>query len=364
MRIMHLNSELFLGGGLERIIVDLMVKNSEIPHYLCVINDRWSQEYIEMLNEDSLLLCNRREGTRNPIINMGTIYKTCRFIKKNKIDVVHCHDTFSLKFAYLLKRITKVKVVFTVHDTKIYNEALNKYPVDMYITISKTVYNVVNKYVPKEKIKLIYNGIDLEKFAGNRELRDKNKEVINIACVARIVPEKKGQDILIKALNILKSQYGYYKFNCFFAGAAIDQKQIDGLKDLIVEYHLEENIEFLGNVENIEEFYGNIDIFVLPSRYEGFGLVVVEALAAGCAVVVSKLEGPLEIVKENEEHGLYFEKENHQELARKLYCLVNDKEYLQRYESNNETLEYLNREYSLEKMIQRYNEVYRGLCTN
>lgn len=364
MKIMHLNSELFLGGDLERIIVDLMVKNTEIPHYLCVINDRWSQEYIEILNKDSLLLCNRKEGTRNPIINIGTIYKACKFIKKNKIDVVHCHDTFSLKFAYLLKKITKVKVVFTVHDTKIYNEALNKYPVDMYITISKTVYNVVNKYVPEEKIKLIYNGVDLEKFSGGRELNVRNTDSFKIACVARIVPEKKGQDILIKALDILKNQYGFSKFNCFFAGSAADLKYINELNDLIVEYHLEENVEFLGNVENIEKLYKDVDIFVLPSRYEGFGLVVVEALAAGCAVVVSKLEGPLEIVKENEEYGLYFEKENHQELAQKLYRLVNDRECRQRYESNNNTLEYLNREYSLENMIKRYNEVYRELCTN
>ncbi|MGG0300388.1 glycosyltransferase family 4 protein [Bacillus albus] len=361
---MHLNSELFLGGGLERIIVDLMVKNTEIPHYLCVINDRWSQEYIEILNKDSLLLCNRKEGTRNPIINIGTIYKACKFIKKNKIDVVHCHDTFSLKFAYLLKKLTKVKVVFTVHDTKIYNETLNKYPVDMYITISKTVYKVVNKYVPKEKIRLIYNGVDLEKFGGSRELNFRNKGLFKIACVARIVPEKKGQDILIKALDILKNQYGFAKFNCFFAGSAADPKHINELNDLIVEYHLEENVEFLGNVEDIEKVYKDVDIFVLPSRYEGFGLVVVEALAAGCAVVVSKLEGPLEIVKENEEYGLYFEKENHQELAQKLYRLVNDRECRQRYESNNKTLEYLNREYSLENMIKRYNEVYRELCTN
>ena len=93
-----------------------------------------------------------------------------------------------------------------------------------------------------------------------------------------------------------------------FCWKRADLKYINELNDLIVEYHLEENVEFLGNVENIEKLYKDVDIFVLPSRYEGFGLVVVEALAAGCAVVVSKLEGPLEIVKENEEYGLYFEK--------------------------------------------------------
>ena len=93
-----------------------------------------------------------------------------------------------------------------------------------------------------------------------------------------------------------------------FAGFATDPKDITTLNALIKGYNLEGNIEFLGNVENIENLYKDVDVFVLPSRYEGFGLVVVEALAAGCAVVVSKLEGPLEIVKENEEYGLYFEK--------------------------------------------------------
>ena len=115
----------------------------------------------------------------------------------------------------MLKKITKVKVVFTVHDTKIYNEALNKYPVDMYITISKTVYNVVNKYVPEEKIKLIYNGVDLEKFSGGRELNVRNTDSFKIACVARIVPEKKGQDILIKALDILKISMGFLNLIAF-----------------------------------------------------------------------------------------------------------------------------------------------------
>ena len=85
MKIMHLNSELFLGGGLERIIVDLMVKILKFLTIFVFINDRWSQEYIEILNKDSLLLCNRKEGTRNPIINIGTIYKACKFIKKTKL---------------------------------------------------------------------------------------------------------------------------------------------------------------------------------------------------------------------------------------------------------------------------------------
>lgn len=109
----------------------------------------------------------------------------------------------------------KVKVVFTIHDTNIYNDTLNKYPVDMYIAISKTVYNVVNQYIPKEKIRLVYNGVDLEKFSGSRELREKIEKYLISHVLPVLCQKKKGQDILIEALNILKQKYVYDKFKCF-----------------------------------------------------------------------------------------------------------------------------------------------------
>lgn len=359
MKVLHLHSGLLLGAGIERIIVDLMTKNKNISNYLCVINNKWSKEYLEMLDRDSILLCDRIEGTKNPLSNLNVIYKIYKFIKRHNINVIHCHNSFSLKIAYLLKRILKIKVIFTVHDTNAYYEELNKYPIDKYIAISQSVYKTINNYVPQDKIELIYNGVNLEKFSNSFKYLDRDDDTFNIACVARIMPEKKGQDILIKALNILKREYEYENFKCFFAGDSANPDSLRNLNELVRKLGLESNVEFMGNVENIEKLYANTDAFVLPSRYEGFGLVVVEALAAGCSVVVSKLDGPLEIVKEDEEYGLYFEKENYKELARKLYQLISDIDYQNKYKNAGKTIEYLEREYSIEKMIRRYNETYR-----
>ncbi|WP_375089632.1 glycosyltransferase family 4 protein [Peribacillus sp. RS7] len=358
MKVLHLNSSLVLGGGLERIIVDLMTTNIKVSNYLCVINNRWSKEYIQQFEEKNILLCNRKEGTKNPIKNIKHVYKIYKFIKKNNIDTIHCHNIFSLKVAYLLKKILKVKVIFTVHSTAVYNANLNKYPVDKYIAISTSVFDIIKKYVSEDKIRLIYNGVDLKRFDNSSELSVKKSNSFNIACVARIMPEIKGQDILIKALNILKNQYNNDNFICTFAGASNEQQSMDCLYELTKKFGLESNINFIGNVEKIENLYANTDILVLPSRYEGFGLVVVEALAAGCSVIVSKLEGPLEIVKENQEYGLYFEKESYEDLAGKLDRLISDDEYRRRYTNNKKTLEYIESEYSLEKMVNSYNEVY------
>ncbi|MDG4658484.1 glycosyltransferase family 4 protein [Ectobacillus antri] len=361
MRVLHLNSGLLFGGGLERIIVDLMLKNRATENYLCIINNQWDEKCLEGIDRERILLCNRKIGGKNPILTLSIIYKIYKFIKRNNINIIHCHNSFALKFGYVLKRIIGVKVILTVHDTNAYYKELNRYPVDKYIAISKSVYNIISEYVSTQKIGLIYNGVDLGHYSNQIKDLDKKKTRVNISCVARIMPEKKGQDILIKALNVLKTKYNYNEFKCTFAGAIHDPKSMDHLNELIRKLNLKDNIEFVGNVENIEKVYGDTDIFVLPSRYEGFGLVVVEALASGCSVIVSKLDGPLEIIKEDEEHGLHFEKENYKELAYKLNKLINDPIYYNQYKNNKKTQEYLKREYSLENMIERYNKVYRAL---
>ena len=287
------------------------------------------------------------------------IYKIYKFIKKNNIEIIHCHNAFSLKIAYLLKKFLTIKVIFTVHDTNVYSGKLNKYPVDKYIAISQSVYKVINTFVPKNKIELIYNGVDISKFRKSYRPVNRQADAVNIACVARVVPEKKGQDTLIKALGILKNDYKFEGFKCYFAGDIPDQKALKQLQELVTLFKLEKNVEFMGNVQQVENLYAKTDIFVLPSRYEGFGLVVVEALAAGCSVVVSKLEGPLEIVKDNEEYGLIFEKDNDQQLARKLMHLINDEEYRSKYSNNSKSQQYIEREYSVEKMIRTYNRIYK-----
>ncbi|MBT2646882.1 glycosyltransferase family 4 protein [Bacillus sp. ISL-34] len=357
MNVLHLNSGLIFGGGLERVIVDLMQHNKECNNFLCIVNDQWSKEHTENLDKNRVLLCNRKVGSKNILMNLKCFLKIYKFIKEKNIHIIHCHNTFSLKLAYFFKKILKLKVVFTVHDTNVYNENLNRYSIDKYIAISKSVYNTICVHVPKEKVKLIYNGVDLDKFIHSKDV-NKNRNHLTLTCVARLMPEKKGQDILINALNLLKNEYNFSNFKCYFAGAIENQNSFLKLKHLVEKYKLNENVDFLGNVVDIGGIYKQTDIFILPSRYEGFGLVIVEALAAGCNVIVSKLDGPLEIVKENEEFGLFFEKENYEELAKKIFLLMNNDNYKNKYSDYKKINNYLEKEYSLKRMIKEYNKIY------
>ena len=104
-----------------------------------------------------------------------------------------------------------------------------------------------------------------------------------------------------------------------FAGGVAEnqQKDYENLKNYVRDNFLEENVKFLGNVDNIPEFLNKIDICVVPSRSEGFGLALVEAMAMGVPCIASNIAGPAEIIK-NEETGILFNNSDSVELANKI----------------------------------------------
>lgn len=106
---------------------------------------------------------------------------------------------------------------------------------------------------------------------------------------------QKGQDILIEAIFILH-QKGFKNISVDFIG---DGESKDFLKELVKSKQLENQIHFLGSKEQsyIFSHLKEYDLFVQPSRKEGFGLTVTEAMVAKIPVLVSDQEGPMEIIK-------------------------------------------------------------------
>ena len=207
----------------------------------------------------------------------------------------------------------------------------------------------------KSKVIKIYNGVDIEKYS--KRSRNKKFDINNIKIcnVARIIPQKKGQDLLIKAIEKLRIDFPNIK--CYFLGEDLsdNQNNINELKELVSKLKLENNIIFLGNIEDITKVLSDMDIFVMPSRYEGFGLALVEAMAMKLPCIASKLDGPYEIIG-NEDRGLLFESGNYKELYKKLYYMITNFEYF-----NNMTpmsLEYVLENFDLKKMIDNLEKVY------
>ena len=137
-----------------------------------------------------------------------------------------------------------------------------------------------------------------------------------IVQVKRLNHERKGQDLLIKAAHHLVSKHGFKNLKFYFIGEG-ESKTF--LEKMIAEFNLSEYVFLEGN-KSREWIYKNLcsyDLFVHPSRFEGFGLTVVEAMAAQVPVIASNIEGPAEILNFGQ-YGLLFESGDVDDLVAKI----------------------------------------------
>lgn len=360
INVLHLISSLGCGGS-ERLLVDTVKGFNEkklgIRNSVVVMNNIVDKK----LKAEICAYCSnvyfleRPQGKKN----LKYLFQLNRIINKNNIEVIHAHNFGSKHWSILCKIIKpKLKLVYTFHDTKLkdFNSKiyLHNLFIDKSIAISKAVYNKA-KESGIRKAEVIFNGVDVSKFRSKIPLQcSERNAIIN---VSRLVYEKKGQDVLIKAVNECVKRG--VKLHCSFVG------QKDGyctasyeyLKKLVQDLKLGEYINFLGSRGDVDVLLKNSDIFVLPSRFEGFGLAILEAMAAGVPVVASNIEGPAEIIEDNI-NGLLFEKENYMELSEKIEYLLQNKKIRDKLSEN--AYNYVNR-YDISFMCEKYSELYKKL---
>lgn len=178
--------------------------------------------------------------------------------------------------------------------------------------------------IKDDKITVIPNMIDINDslqrdFESNHYITS-NREIY-IGAMARFV-SKKGLDILLKAVNILKYEIKQNNFRLLIAG---DGEEKEKLLKLSKKLNIDNITDFIGWINKKEDFFKKIDIFCLPSLHEPFGIVLLEAMKYQIPVIASNTEGPNEIIKDGF-NGILYEKYSYQELAKKLnYMILNNK---------------------------------------
>jgi len=172
---------------------------------------------------------------------------------------------------------------------------------------------------PVDKIKVLYNGIDMKKFDGlpaTKMYPGKKCHVI-LGSAGRLSHEK-GQHLLVDLASVLSKRQVPYIF--LIAG---DGPMKKSLMDRFAETGLDKQVVFLGFVENIKAFMETIDIFILPSLWEGFGYVSIEAMVCSKPVVAFHTGSNPEII-ENKVTGFLVSCFDTGELADRICDLIHD----------------------------------------
>lgn len=178
--------------------------------------------------------------------------------------------------------------------------------------------------IPQEKIKVVPNGIDTNKYRSSDRKRPDIRQTI-ILFVGRI-ERAKGVFILAEAFCRLKDIYKKDEVRCIFVGE--DRGALSRLKEIFRENDVLDKVEFKGKVSEKELIinYQNCDIFVNPSLiYESFSYTCLEAMSCGKPVIASMIGGIPEVVVEGKT-GFLFEPGKAEELAAKLTTLIRNPE--------------------------------------
>ncbi len=245
-------------------------------------------------------------------------------VGSEKVQILHCQDINCVIFSLIAKLLhPSLHILDTVHDTRMFTEH-NSIKIlgenllcRKIIAISNAVKNdILSRHISSSKVAVIYNAIDISKFAP--VVRKKpDKEHIHLGNVARILPSKKGQICLLQAMLLLLEKYP--NLHCSFAGESSPKhvNEYQQFLDFIHTNNLEDHVTLCGNVSDIPTFLQSIDLFVLPSLYEGFGISLVEAMSTGLPCIASNIDGPAEIIL-NSNLGLLFEAGDSRDLANQI----------------------------------------------
>jgi glycosyltransferase involved in cell wall biosynthesis len=219
------------------------------------------------------------------------------------------------------------------------------------IAISETVRNflVTNQEARREHIVVVRYGFDSEIDYGKGGSQFSDGEIFHIGTVSRLVPQK-DLGTLLKAFSILERNFPSSKLS--IVGAGPDELK---LKEEAENLGISSKTHWLGRITNPLEFMSKLDAYVMTSIYEGFGLVVLEAISQRVPVILSDIPTFRELFSENSEE--FFPVGDHQKLASILINMADKQSRARALDSQIKTLS----NFSPNKMIEDMENVYVGV---
>ena len=316
-------------GGAETMLIDILNEQSKTETVsLVIVNHVYLDFLLEQINPAvRIFKLRRQKGSYSPF----PVLKLNWLLYRLNPDVIHVHSSALLRIIALRAgRGTQLIAI---------SEAVKA---DIQQRTGRVAMTIPNG-IPMDKI---------EKRTRRASFVGKNMRIVQ---VSRLDVEKKGQDILIKAVALLKER-GIENIEVDFIGEGRSEPR---LRQLVQEYCVGNQINFLGLCDR-QYIYSHLkeyDLMCHPARYEGFGLTVAEGIAAMLPVLVSDEGGPYEIIKYGE-FGYAFRMEDVTDCANQIEYIYNN--YDKAMERAGSAYTYVAEQFSVRRMVADYIKAYQN----
>jgi glycosyltransferase involved in cell wall biosynthesis len=351
------NFVFYLAKGLKEKGINVKVGFSKGEY----LKEKLEKEKIEFVNFKWL------KRTHNPLSNLFFIFEIKKFLDKEKFDICHFNSTNAL-FGAISAKISKSKpkTIFTIHGLSILdpNYKKNFWLKPIYWLIFKFLLSFVDVPVfvsnknleDAKKLKLvkngvvIYNGIPQPEFLEKEIARKFYEEKIKInlkdkfliGSIGRLDYQKNYEFFIKVFLEISKIKP---EAIAIIIGEGPERKK---LENLIKKTNLKEKIFLIGELKDASKYIKAFDLFVLPSRYEGLSITLIEALFAQIPILASDVGGNKEIVGED----FVFELNNKTDFLLKFKMILESSQKITKKE-----------EFTLLSMISNYLQLFEKLQT-
>lgn len=286
--------------------------------------------------------------------------KISRFIKEKKIDVIHAHTRVTQVTAAMLCRLTGTPYVTTCHG--FYKKRLSRKLFPCWGAETVAISEAVRDYLIRDyrladsKVCLIHAGVNPHMFLQVDEgVKRQRRQQYNlggeplIGIIARLT-EEKGHRFLIEAMKQIVKEI--YNAHLLIVGRGRIEKDLKEAVDLA---GLNNCIHFYPVVNQTTEILPLLDVFVLPSLDEGFGLSILEAQAAGLPVVASRVGGVPDLIKDGET-GILVAHQDIDGLAKAVIEILKDKKRAKELGSN--ARRFVEEEFSVGQFVEKTLGVY------
>lgn len=362
VKVLHVG-EVIKGGVATYLSGTYKYQKKTIDGLFFFVPEKYRCEISDIPDEN---IINSSISNRGLLSIVKYIYDVYSVIIEKKPDIVHAHSSIpglAVRVASLFVFSQKPKVVYCPHGWSFLRETsfLSKYTslaiehalspfTDHVINISNYEQRGANSYgFSNKRSSVIYNGI--EKWVGKPVVVDFSSQLINILFVGRF-DRQKGLDVTLEAMREL----AHLPFHLYVIGDYVVENK--NTKEASLYSNNLNNVTFLGWKcrDEIFSYYAACDFVVIPSRWEGFGIVAIEAMSMGKAIVTSD-RGALPEINLSGETGIIIDNLDSAEISKKFTSY--DKLYFEKMGRKGEVRQ--KEMFDLEKQTNKLNEVYRLL---
>lgn len=287
-----------------------------------------------------------------------------QFIRREGVAIVHTVFESSDLWAGFVTRVTTgAKLVWSRRDMGILRMPKHRIAYQLMARIPHAVVAVSEKVrqyciqtdgIDSARAHTIYNGLNIERYMNKQNRCRGGQRVISVGNIRRV----KGHDIFIRAAAIIAQQFPRARFS--IAGDVLEPQYFQELLMLVDGLGLADRFRFEGGVTDLPSFLAEADIFVLPSRSEGFSNALIEAMASSLPVIATRVGGNAEAVQDGVT-GLLVPTEDPDSLAEALQELLADSERSRAMGEAGRRLAI--REFSNDRVVNQVADIYHRLLS-